>query len=664
MGRRARFLFAAVTAVIIGSILLLAGAAPAAAPVVSYTLSNGAPGGTATVSVLSHRPLPLSVSVSSLSATMLHLDQRPIYVLEDPTLSCSFGSIGDLEALEARITQELTELGGPLPLHVVTGAELLGVVATNPQAVVLDLECGVLPVSSFDPAGTVYTTWLQDGGVLVWSGGPLGFFHQVVSGPAVANLSYPGWNGQRVLAGFDLTDPTAIEDLGPIASAGSPAGTTPSPVATAMGFQYTGAVYGANVSRLEARGGTDAGYDAPAASPGAGNRTSLAFVPVDNGVIVYFGGALWPFKGPFIPNGGTDLGYDVALALAMGLHPMPYVAQAVELTVPSEGTISQRLEIPLVDPVVVIRVPLVATTEYVAVVALDSRGPRRRETAGRTAPAALSRDPTILRATFLHLPELGPAGESRLWQLGIRDWETLARRRPQMGFSEAGHVGLVRALTASERAFAEADVGWFASRFPPAELWRLYPAFREQTAFLDIETTSLSPHDGIVTVVTVHGGGMTRSFVADEDLEELPAWLARYKLLVTFNGRYFDVPYLQYRFPALQVPPAHIDLRFVLYRLGIAGGLKRIEQRLGLGDRTGVEGVDGLAAVRLWAQYRAGNPAALERLVEYNRADTVNLEPLMEYAARELIRRLLGRESDAVPANRPPAADTTAPPSP
>ncbi|EQD61526.1 hypothetical protein B2A_03205, partial [mine drainage metagenome] len=88
-------------------------------------------------------------------------------------------------------------------------------------------------------------------------------------------------------------------------------------------------------------------------------------------------------------------------------------------------------------------------------------------------------------------------------------------------------------------------------------------------------------------------------------------------------------------------PPVHIDLRFLCYRIGLSGGLKRIETTLGIGDRTGVEGIRGLDAVRLWREYRAGSAAALERLVRYNRADTVNLEPLLERVAGDLVRRLL-----------------------
>jgi uncharacterized protein YprB with RNaseH-like and TPR domain len=73
--------------------------------------------------------------------------------------------------------------------------------------------------------------------------------------------------------------------------------------------------------------------------------------------------------------------------------------------------------------------------------------------------------------------------------------------------------------------------------------------------------------------------------------------------------------------------------------------LKRIEERLGVGDRTGVEGVHGLDAVRLWQEYRRGSSEALDKLVRYNRADTVNLEPLLELAEVELERRLLPPET-------------------
>jgi uncharacterized protein len=246
----------------------------------------------------------------------------------------------------------------------------------------------------------------------------------------------------------------------------------------------------------------------------------------------------------------------------------------------------------------------------------------------------------MLRSTFQHLSGVGPITEATLWRAGISDWSEFVRRPPLPGLPAARRALWEREIGASEQALADRATGWFAARLPTNEHWRLYPEFRAETAFLDIETTSLSPYEGIVTVVAVHGGGKTRSFVADEDLSELPAYLRKFRVLVTFNGILFDVPFLETAFPQLVVPPAHIDLRYVLRRLGYGGGLKRIEQAIGVGDRRGVEGIHGPDAVRLWQEYRRGRTEALDLLVEYNRADTVNLEPLLEFAVRELEIRL------------------------
>jgi uncharacterized protein len=247
----------------------------------------------------------------------------------------------------------------------------------------------------------------------------------------------------------------------------------------------------------------------------------------------------------------------------------------------------------------------------------------------------------VLRSTFLHLTGVGPVTEANLWRAGVRDWATLRERNIARGLAPATQRRLAAELDASERALGELDAGWFGRRLPPSEHWRVHPAFRDRTAYLDIETTGLSPYAGIVTVVGVHGGGATRTFVAGDNLEELPAYLRRFGVLVTFNGSRFDVPFLEASFPQFVAPPVHIDLRFVLYRLGHAGGLKRIEERLGIGDRRGVEGIHGLDAVRLWQEYRRGSASALDRLIRYNRADTVNLEPLLDLAVSSLQQRML-----------------------
>ena len=246
----------------------------------------------------------------------------------------------------------------------------------------------------------------------------------------------------------------------------------------------------------------------------------------------------------------------------------------------------------------------------------------------------------MLRSTFVHLPGIGAATEVQLWRDGVRDWSDLRPLVALPGVSADRRAAIDRALDESEEALRERNADWFSRRLPHAERWRLFPEFREQTAFLDIETTSLAPQEGIVTVVGVHGRGTSRAFIAFDDLEELPAYLQKFHLLVTFNGELFDLPFLEARFPFIRFPAAHIDLRFLLRRLGITGGLKRIEKQLGIGDRAGVEGIEGPDAVRLWEEARRGVPGSLEKLVDYNRADCVNLEPLLDFAVQEMARRI------------------------
>ena len=131
----------------------------------------------------------------------------------------------------------------------------------------------------------------------------------------------------------------------------------------------------------------------------------------------------------------------------------------------------------------------------------------------------------MLRATFLHLSGIGPVTEANLWHAGVRDWSDLATRIDVLGLAAAAEGRLARELAASERALTEGDAAWFGHRLPGPRALEDALELPGRTAFLDIETTGLSPYAGIVTVVAVHGGGATRTFVAGDNLEELPAYL-------------------------------------------------------------------------------------------------------------------------------------------
>lgn len=236
--------------------------------------------------------------------------------------------------------------------------------------------------------------------------------------------------------------------------------------------------------------------------------------------------------------------------------------------------------------------------------------------------------------SFIPARGVGEATERGLWRDGVVTWDDFHPRH--LGGKTGARVEDFIA-EASER-LDDGDTAYFGETLPSGELWRLYGNVRDDAAFFDIETTGLSPHASHVTTVSVHRDGETKTFVRGQDLSgaALRESLGDASMLVSFNGKRFDQPFLEHHFDVDLDSIPHLDLMYPCRRLDLTGGLKRIECDLGL-DRDGVEDVDGREAVRLWHRYeRRGDEAALDRLVEYNRYDTRNLEALLQSVHRRL----------------------------
>jgi len=244
----------------------------------------------------------------------------------------------------------------------------------------------------------------------------------------------------------------------------------------------------------------------------------------------------------------------------------------------------------------------------------------------------------MLRNTFIHLPGVGPVRERSLWMQGILDWECFLAAAENNRLCNSLGRSAAPLVRRSLEATSGGDARFFAPLLPTRETWRLYSEFSGQALFLDIETTGLSPHYDQVTTIGALGDGKLALFVNGFNLDQFPAYIARFPLLVTFNGSQFDVPFLRAHFPEARLDQAHIDLRFVLGSLGYRGGLKAIERTLGLNRDPAVQGVDGFEAVRLWHSYRRGDRAALTKLALYNLTDVVNMVELVEIAVRHKTR--------------------------
>jgi hypothetical protein len=234
----------------------------------------------------------------------------------------------------------------------------------------------------------------------------------------------------------------------------------------------------------------------------------------------------------------------------------------------------------------------------------------------------------MLERTFQVIPGVGPWREKDLWARGLRTWDDFPTVGTVLG--QKLDDGARKRLAQAREALARRDLKALAAMVPPREHWRLYPEFQHDAVYFDIETDGAT--DQVPTVVALFDDAGLHVFIQGRNMDELPEALAKRRLWVTFNGSCFDVPVLRNYFgKAFPQPDAHIDLRFVCRRLGLGGGLKDIEDKLGLGRPPHMKGVNGWDAVLLWRAYLGrGDVEALRFLVEYNLYDSFQLRSLMD----------------------------------
>ena len=185
-----------------------------------------------------------------------------------------------------------------------------------------------------------------------------------------------------------------------------------------------------------------------------------------------------------------------------------------------------------------------------------------------------------------------------------------------------------------------------------------------RTIFIDLETTGLS--GGAGTVAFLVGCGyfdlgafqvrqfLLTSFAAERALLAAVAdFFDGADLIVTYNGKTFDVPVMETRwlFHRLQMPldeVPHFDMLHPARRLwrtrgGAAGdveGCRLTTLERALFNVTRVGDVPGLEIpARFFRFVRSGDPRPLEPVLEHNRLDLVSLAAVMARAAAARARR-------------------------
>lgn len=244
----------------------------------------------------------------------------------------------------------------------------------------------------------------------------------------------------------------------------------------------------------------------------------------------------------------------------------------------------------------------------------------------------------MLTSTFIHAPGVGLSTERKLWDAGIRDWDAFLDATDDLPLGPGKREIITPVIEESRNRLAERDHRWFAHALPASEHWRAAGEFSDKLAFLDIETTGSGTH-AHPTVVGIYdfAEGEYRHWVYGENLAEFTDFIDEFETIVTFFGTGFDLPFLQRWDPRIRWHQLHVDLCPLLRRLGYKGGLKRVEKQLGIERPYGIDGLDGMDAVRLWWQFKRGDQMALDQLIAYNREDVVNMIALLQLASQKMI---------------------------
>jgi uncharacterized protein YprB with RNaseH-like and TPR domain/predicted nuclease with RNAse H fold/dephospho-CoA kinase len=250
----------------------------------------------------------------------------------------------------------------------------------------------------------------------------------------------------------------------------------------------------------------------------------------------------------------------------------------------------------------------------------------------------------MLEHTFRHLKGIGAKKERELWNSNIYSWNDFdlnqAKQERQLLLFEDRENNLENTiLNSSRQALEKKDIDFFAKSLPREEYYRIALTFPDETLFLDIETTGLSKYYDDIILIGLGINNSYQVYIQGQDVSFLKKRISKSKVIVTFNGSLFDIPFIRQEFPDLQIPSVHIDLRFLAKRVGLSGGQKKIEKQIGIKRFNELSGVFGDTAPLLWHKYCKGDLDSLKLLISYNHADIEGMKHIFDVVVERLMQQ-------------------------
>lgn len=229
--------------------------------------------------------------------------------------------------------------------------------------------------------------------------------------------------------------------------------------------------------------------------------------------------------------------------------------------------------------------------------------------------------------SFILAPGIGNKTEKRLWKNKVTHWDHIDETDI---LTSSKKQKLQKFIKKARKNLEVENTHFFKDKLPNKHHWRMYENFQKNACFFDIETTGLDKKKNKVTTVSFHRNGETQTLVQGKNLtqENLKQQFFESSIILTFNGKRFDKPFLEHNFD-IEIENPHIDLMYECRKIGLSGGLKEIEKQLNI--QRDLEDIDGKEAVKLWKKYeKTGNEKYLNKLVKYCEYDAKNLQKLTE----------------------------------
>ncbi len=240
--------------------------------------------------------------------------------------------------------------------------------------------------------------------------------------------------------------------------------------------------------------------------------------------------------------------------------------------------------------------------------------------------------------SFTFAKGIGIKTETTLKELGINSWSDVKKNEcPDLFPKQKWHT-LWNSVNSAIEALRILDVPRLTNLIPKTQHWMMIPNFIDRIAYLDIETTGLSANYSYITTIAVYDGTKVHDFIRGENLDDFPKFISKFPAITTFYGKAFDIPFIKKEM-GIDFSQIHFDVCFLLRKLKIKGGLKKIEKRFGI-SRGELEDLDGYTAVLLWNKFKKSKKREyLETLLAYNNEDVINLEFLLYQAYNLLIEK-------------------------